>query len=247
MAKNGTIALILPNGFFVNTALQKFRAFLLKNYQIEKIIDLPDRIFTSTDAKTHILVFKNTKPTKTIIPLTSILESKIIYINYEEALHRMDYSSYCTTIVSTCNKTLTDLNVTIFRRRIKYKLTDINTNHILHTTSFSNTNKFSNRLKSSKKLLKHKGRIAEPGDIILARVGSSCIGNVGIIKEGYFVATDCIFVIRVEDNTVRRMIFNQLQSIEGQNWIRSKAKGVAAKHITLEDIHKFPIPKANNV
>lgn len=58
--KEGTLSIILPDGFFVNRYLQRFRNFLLSKYKIEKVIELPSNIFKKTDAKTHILILKNT-------------------------------------------------------------------------------------------------------------------------------------------------------------------------------------------
>lgn len=38
-------------------------------------------------------------------------------------------------------------------------------------------------------------------------------------------------------------MYKSLLSNEGQDWIKSNSKGVAARHITLEDIKKFPLFK----
>jgi restriction endonuclease S subunit len=138
---------------------------------------------------------------------------------------------------------ISDLNVEVLRGKPKYKLTDIDEKHILHTTNFSKSNNFTNQLRSSKKLSKYQDRLAIPGDIILARVGTHCLGKIGIIEKGYFVATDCIIIIRIEDKELRQNIFNSLKSPFGQQWIKANSKGVAAKHITLEDIKTFPVLK----
>ena len=237
------IALILPNGFFVNTFLKKFREFLLNNYYIEKVIDLPERIFNNTDAKTHILILHNKPVENTYITLTSVTNTKKINISHTEAIHRMDYNYYFHATQRQTNTSIADLDVMIFRGKAKYQLTDVSPQHILHTTNFSKGNEFSNRLHSAKRLFKYQDRLAVPGDIILSRVGSHSIGNVGIVNKGFFVATDCVFVIRVKDIILRKQIFTQLRSSEGNTWIKANAKGVAAQHITLEDIKKFPILK----
>lgn len=243
VSENGTIALILPNGFFVNSYLKRFREFLIKNYNIQKIVELPDNIFTKTEAKTHILIFKKEVPINSHIALSSIDSQLKLSISKEDAINRMDYSYYANSLEDINNISLSDLNVEVLRGKPKYKLTDIDKKHILHTTSFAKSNNFANQLRSSKQLLKYKDRLAIPGDIILARVGTYCIGNVGIVERGYFVATDCVFIIRTQDPNIRNKIFTSLKSISGQSWIRAHSKGVAARHITLEDIKKFPVYK----
>ena len=84
-------------------------------------------------------------------------------------------------------------------------------------------------------------KIAKKNDIIIPRVGSNILGRVGIVKSGYFIATDCIFIIRVRNKIDRENIKYTLESEFGKEWIHSISKGVGARHITLQDIVKLPI------
>jgi type I restriction-modification system DNA methylase subunit len=244
LKKDGVLALILPDGFFTNNCLKYFREFIVSNYQIDKILELPENIFEYTKAKTHIMILKNRKPTDFFINLYAYNENSIS-IDRNEAINRMDYSYY-KSIDNSCDEmnTLKNLDVELFRGRPKYKIEDIDKKYILHSTSFKLTKGiFTNRLKSVNKIQKHEDKIAKKNDIVLVRVGSSCLGNIGMVERGYFVITDCIFVIRVKDNNLRKIIYHTLKSEIGQKWIQSHAKGVAARHITLEEIAKFPINK----
>ena len=242
--KDGILALILPDGFFTNNSLKYFREFIVSNYQIDKILELPENIFEHTKAKTHIMILKNEKPIESFVNLYAYNENSIT-INEVEAINRMDYSYYKSINNSYDGMyTLENLGVELFRGRPKYKLDDIDKKHILHSTSFKLTKGiFSNQLKSINKIKKHEGKIAKKDDIVLVRVGSSCLGNIGMVETGYFVITDCIFVIRVKNNNLRNIIYHTLKSEIGRKWIQSHAKGVAARHITLEEVAKFPINK----
>ena len=82
-------------------------------------------------------------------------------------------------------------------------------------------------------LLSSKEKLAIPGDIVVSRVGSYCIGKVGIVEKGYFVPTDCIFLIRIKDEVLRNKVFYQLKSDIGQSWIRANSKGVSALRSNL--------------
>ncbi|MGW8168607.1 MAG: N-6 DNA methylase [Sulfurovaceae bacterium] len=243
VSEHGTLALILPNGFFVNRYFKQFRMFLIKNYNIEKIVELPNNIFKKTEAKTHILIFKKEPPVKLHITLSSTDGQSNLSISTEDAINRMDYGHYANLPENTNNMSIFDLNVKVLRGKPKYKLTDIDEKYIVHTTSFAKNNIFANQLRSGKQLSKYKDKLAIPGDIILARVGTYCLGNIGIVKKGYFVVTDCVFIIRAENPTLRNEIFNSLKSVSGQKWIKAHSKGVAARHITIEDMKKFPIHK----
>ena len=242
VTQNGTIALILPDGCFVNNYFKPFRDFLISTYNIKKIVELPNNIFTQTEAKTHILIFEKQAPSNKYITLSSVENySNDIQITKQQALNRMDYSYYTNLKNFQLQTCIADFDIEIIRGKPKYKLVDINQAYILHTTNLSKEQAFSNRLKSDKKFVKYQERVAKAGDIVFARVGTYCLGNVGIIEKGYFVATDCIFIIRVKNQNLRKKLLNLLQSPFGNNWIKANAKGVAAKHITLEDMKKFPL------
>lgn len=240
LSESGTLSLILPDGFFVNTYLKYFRKFLISNYKIEQIVELPNNIFVKTDAKTHILTIKKVKSENSQIKLQKANTLSDIFINPLEAIERLDYSFYEKRNNYNNSTPLSNLDITFMRGKSKYLLTDLKEEHILHTTKFSKGKSFSNLLRTKKQLLKYEDKIAIPGDIVIARVGTYCLGKVGIIKKGYFVATDCIFVLRVNNITLRNKIYSLLVSEYGQSWIKANSKGVSAKHITLEDFKKFP-------
>ena len=238
---NGTLAIILPDGFFTNTSLGYFREFLVKNYAIEKVIELPEKIFKKTDAKTHIIIIKNSSSRKSKLNLFCVSHQNKISITFSQAIKRMDYGHYYNLKSLKNHKVLSDLDVYIFRGKSKYLINKIDNKYILHTTGFLDNPFFKNRLKTDKLLLSYENHIAIPGDIVFARVGTNVIGKVGIVKQGYFIVTDCIFVLRTSNKTLRADIYNSLISDFGQQWIQAHLKGVAAKHITLNDIKKFPI------
>lgn len=237
---NGTLSLILPDGFFVNNHLSPFREFLINNYMIEKIIELPRNIFNKTDAKTHILLLRNYKPLSSGIKLMS-LSNKNITILAKDAIKRMDYSYYVHVEKYESYKKISECDIKVIRGKSKCLIKEFNERHILHTTSFRNSHIFKSKLRTKNKFLKYPHKIAEPGDIILARVGSNSLGNIGLVESGYFLITDCIFIIRVKNEKLRYRVYNALLSSEGQKWIVANSKGVAARHITLEDIKNFPI------
>ena len=238
---NGTLAIILPDGFFTNTSLSYFREFLITNYTVEKVIELPGKIFKKTDAKTHIIFLKNTKPKTSQLTLSCMGHHEKINITFSQAVKRMDYSHYYNFNSFMNGKILSDLNVNLFRGKSKCLINNIDNKYILHTTGFSDNTFFKNRLKTDKSLLSYKDHIVIPGDIVFARVGTNVVGKVGIIQKGYFVATDCIFVIRASNEILQAHIYNSLTSDYGQQWIQAHLKGVAAKHITLTDMKYFPI------
>ncbi|MDD3591848.1 MAG: N-6 DNA methylase [Sulfurovum sp.] len=241
LEKFGTLAIILPDGFFTNKKLKHFRQFLISNFLIEKVIELPKKIFKNTHAKTHILILRNEAPVSQTITLTQHIKSVPIAISSSDAIERMDYSYYSQQLDDKNTTSISELDVTFLRGKSRYLLKEVNSQHILHTTSFRHGTLLSNRLKTKKKLKEFSNHITEHGDIVIARVGTSCLGNIGMVQSGYFIATDCIIIIRTKNLKLRDIIYNALISQQGQQWIKANSKGVAARHITLEAIKKFPI------
>ncbi|MBK8628112.1 MAG: N-6 DNA methylase [Saprospiraceae bacterium] len=66
---NGKLGIIVPDTLITSHTYLNFRKQLLSNYEVEKIIELPSKIFRKTEAKTHILIVKNSKPTKKLVKL----------------------------------------------------------------------------------------------------------------------------------------------------------------------------------
>lgn len=238
---NGILSLILPDGFFVNKHLELFRKFLINNYMIQKVIELPKNIFKKTEAKTHILILKNDRPLSKRIKLIYQETNDEINILGVDAIKRMDFSYYKNLFNEKNHKKLSEFEIDFIRGKSKFQIKEFKDEHILHTTNFRTTNSFKSKLRTVNQLSKYPDKIAIPGDIILARVGSYCVGKVGLVESGFFLITDCVFVIRVKDEELREKVYNSLNSVDGQEWIKSHSKGVAARHITLEDIKKFPI------
>jgi len=243
LKKEGVLSIILPDGFFVNNTLKSFRSFLLQNYSIIKIIELPIEIFEHTKAKTHIMILKNALPLTQSIKLSNALNSNYILISTEQAIQRMDYSFYKNNNLTTLNnlKKISDYNVEIIRGIPKYKLKKIESTWVLHTTNFKKGNFFISPLKTKNYIKNYFPRIAQKDDIIIPRVGSNILGRVGVVEDGYFIATDCIFIIRVKNKIARENIKYTLESEFGKEWINSISKGVGARHITLQDIVNLPI------
>lgn len=68
LEKNGTACIVMKQGFFFDKSKQYvlLRKHLLKNFNISKIIKIPEGSFENTNCVTSIIVFHNNGPTKEI-------------------------------------------------------------------------------------------------------------------------------------------------------------------------------------
>lgn len=240
LKNNGILAIILPDGLFTNDSLSYFREFMIKNYDIKKIVELPRNIFKNTSAKTHILILKKNKNSSSRSIMLSDIDGHVIEIEKEAAVYRADFSFYYMSnrTVNKKSKKLGEI-AEVFRGISRNRLKKVSDKYVLHTTSLK-YNQISNRLQSPHKLTRYSNKLGRAGDIALARVGTSIVGKIRKIENGFFIPTDCIFIIRPKTE-FSDIVYKFLSSEEGQRLIHATTKGVAAKHITLNDLKNLPI------
>lgn len=80
------------------------------------------------------------------------------------------------------------------------------------------------------------------GDLLVSKSGT--IGKAGIVRNGAVgaIASSGFFVIRVKEGMVDpHFLLAYLQSTEVNTWLEDRARGVAAKHLSLASFSELPI------
>jgi len=186
LKQKGELGIILPDSVFTGHEFIRFREDLLSNHNIRGIIQLPDKIFKKTEARTHILLMEKHGSSQNKISLyQSDFSGNIgeaMPIPADDLLNRMDYSYYAWrqhNKYSTDMITLDDLKVEIKRGRKTKKYLQENRIPFFHTTSFPPGSETKVEFKSNSAF---NDVFAEPGDILIARVGKRCIGKVTMVS-----------------------------------------------------------------
>ena len=236
--------IILPDSAFTGHEFAGLREDLLTNHNIRGIIQLPDKIFKKTEARTHILLMEKCGPIQKRIPIyQSDFSGNIgeaVNISADDLLYRMDHSYYAWKKLNKYSNDiiiLGDLNVEIKRGHNTKKYLQNKNVPFFHTTSFPSNIKTRIDLKNSPVF---DGIFAEPGDILIARVGKRCIGKVTMVNSGKQVVSDCVYRVRAPEKH-RNRIFRELISVRGQQWLRVIAHGVCAQVISKRDLLHFPL------
>ena len=244
LKKSGELGIIMPDSVFTGHEFVGLREDLLTNHNIRGIIQLPDKIFKKTEARTHIMLMEKCGSVQEKIPLFhSDFSGNIgtaIKISADELLYRMDYSYYAwkkQNKYSDVTMTLEGLNVEIKRGHKTKKYLQEKNIPFFHTTSFPANIKTKVNLKNSPVF---DDIFAEPGDILIARVGKRCIGKVTMVNSGKQVISDCVYRVRSPEKYSNR-IFRELISVKGQQWLRVIAHGVCAQVISKKDLLGFPL------
>ena len=244
LKSNGELGIIVSDSLVTGKDYILFRDILLNKFDLRSIIQLPDKIFSKTEARTHILFLSKSKSTSNICSLyTSDLNGNLsnkIEVQKSNLIERMDYQFHLykrSKLVST--KTLKDFNAVIKRGKfsnIYLKNTDIPS---FHSDKFTNQDSFV-RFKNRVSKIEFSEFTAKAGDILLCRVGKRCVGRLAFIKSGSVVISDCVYKISV-DKKYQEAVWNSFTSQLGKAWLRAYAHGVCSQVISKSDLLNFPI------
>jgi len=243
LKKGGELGIILPESIFSGHEFTCLREDIVNNNKINGVIQLPDKVFSKTEARTHILLLEKGGKTKRFIALYQANNlgklAAPLYISKEQAVQRMDYSYYRwqnqqkRTGVCSC---LGDLGVEIKRGRSSKKLLQDAGVKFFHTSSFPVSNPIVKLENTS-----IPGEVmAEPGDILISRVGKRCMGRVAVVESGTQVISDCVYRLRVQVK-YREIIWKALVSPGGKQWLQAHAHGVCARCLSKANLLTFPI------
>ncbi|ELI5737918.1 N-6 DNA methylase [Vibrio fluvialis] len=231
----GTLVYILPDGFSNNIFYKELRKFLYENYRVNRIVEIPEKSFVATEAKTHLISISKGM-TSDIIEVSRLDGTKTINISKEQFIARCDYS-FLDKPLPMNYRMLKDFNVRIFRgNRSKCYLSKAGVAYV-HTSNMADIS-----ISKNENIKDFDGVVVtKKGDIAIARVGTRVVGNYSLIERDNFVVSDCIIIIRSLDKITRDRILRSLNMDVTKAWINSIKKGVGAKHITIKDLMELPI------
>lgn len=244
LRKHGELGIILPDNVLTGHDFSPLRSAILQNHKVKAIIELPERIFSKTEAKTHIALIEKGGKTEAKIPLfIAGKDGKCfdqIEISSSSLENRMDFTYHKTVShIGKANKKLKDFSFELKRgnnTNAELKKMDID---YLHSTSFKNGDKI--KCKSSQKLpTKPNSVFADEGDIIITRVGRGCVGKSAFVERGRIVISDCLYVIKA-DKKIITSLWNFINSAFGKEWLKASSHGVCSKVLSKGDILNIPI------
>lgn len=237
--EGGYVAIILPDGPLSRKDYFPFRKSLLANYCVERIVQMPEKAFPSTEATTHILVVKKGEMSRDMIPVSLMKADGSIgeacLVDKIQLENRMDYS-FCIWHKSFKMKMCHE-NIQIDIKRGSYSHCNLKKMKFpyLHSTGFSdsqvlNCEDFEYNLSSKV--------IARKGDIIMCRVGKRCVGKVAMISKGAVLLSDCLYKISVPQD-YSSFLFEALSSQNTKIWVSAVAHGVCSRVISKSDLEDY--------
>ncbi|MCG8579651.1 MAG: SAM-dependent methyltransferase [Bacteroidales bacterium] len=242
LSRNGTLAIIVPSGIINNDRWKGLRSSLLRSNRVLKAIELPPRIFDKTEARTFMLVLRKGGVTDKVSLYNAGPDGEIgesISISKSQAEHRMDWRYYNEIDSASPHDisldsvfTLEDLGAEIFRGQISSVEARCKSVNVFHTTDMTGIGQIKDFKTKSRSSVY---RTAKSGDILVARVGTRCIGRTCFLKKGELIVSDCIYVIRLEPR-FRQLVWKKFATEEFSGELRKLARGVCAQYVTKKQL-----------
>lgn len=237
LRENGVLAIILPNGALSGERYKKFREGLFSYYTVEQIVELPEKAFDYTEAKTGIFVIRKNRPENSLIQLKRYINGQLgkpVFKASSLLYNRIDFrESY-----SLSNHTDIDGKPKIEIRRGKFThkyLKELKSQYF-HTTHFKTSNgcfrgKYDDNIS-----------VASKNSFLMARVGKRCVGKILLVKEGAIRYSDCVYNILVPKEYIRCFV-SYFESSEYKDWVKDVAHGICSFVMTKGDVEEMLLRK----
>jgi type I restriction enzyme M protein len=240
------IGLIIPDGLVTGRRFRPFRRAILQNHAVQSVVQLPRGSFRGADAQAYILVLAKGVPSIDDVILHRMgpdgALSEPVRISRDRAEERLDYGHHAVfQDPAAPSRTLAELGAEIRRGSLETTEARASNLPVFHTTDFpkvrspggvdlpeGDADRFGNLT------------VAEPGDILVARVDRNLHRKVTFVRSGRAALTSCVHRIRVAPE-LREGVFASLTSPQGCDRLASTARGVGPRMLGKEDLLRMPL------
>ncbi|MHC3923582.1 N-6 DNA methylase [Alcaligenes nematophilus] len=256
LRRNGKLGLILPDGLVTAERFRGVRHALLRQHMIEQVVQLPRRVFKDTEAQTYLVVLSKMAGETQQVMLRQMKNdgnvSDAIEVPQELAAKRLDYSYHSRPSSQRCSGTYKPMSVgevvtEVVRGTIcSSDIADFPF-QVFHLGDFPKPagdqtarivpKRFALN-KRAAKIVANNTRLAQPGDILLARVGRGLENKIALVVHGPCVISDCIFALGTSDE-YRERLYRFFDSEVGRNALAASSRGVAARFISKSDLSEI--------
>lgn len=237
---HGLLGIIVPYSIMTGRNYSLLRQSLIENYYIERVIELPEKSFSYTEAKTGILIIRKEKSSGRKTKLNAIIENRLsesIMMPSSQLVLRMDYSYHKWE--KKQNKKVINNNgeISITRGRLSHDELKKKGLPYFHTTCFSKSGinwHYPYDVKE-KSIMNHCS-------FLISRVGKRCLGKVQFIKEGKIQISDCIYGVVVPKEYIEHFKVFFL-SQEYLDFIKTVSRGVCSLYLCKGDLETMLLRK----
>ncbi|CAB5515136.1 hypothetical protein LMG26857_04200 [Achromobacter anxifer] len=252
LRRNGKLGLILPDGLIAAECYRGVRQALLRQHIVEQVVQLPRRVFRGTEAQTYLVMLSKLAGETDYVKLRQMANdgslSEPIEVPQDLATKRLDYSFHAHTsirddqLISVGTVVKEIVRGTICSSEIANFAAPV-----FHLGDFSApTGELAVRIvpkhfalsERAAKIAQRVARLAQPGDILLARIGRGLENRLALVVHGPCVISDCIFALRTSDK-YRERLYRFFESKAGQHARATSAHGVAARFLSKANLSEI--------
>ncbi len=242
LSENGILIIIVPSTVINGDWALNIRKYIAENYYLNKIVHLPSDVF-GKDISTSLLVIENRKSKSRFVPIHKAEAKK-------NGKYKLTFVTRTTQIQAKTGRweyiddiAQQDISFQIKRGQIGNNLleqsgllpvihsTDI---ELIKKPNWKPTRHLKNTPESTTTI-----PYAENGDIIIIRVGRNSGLAARLNTHNRMMLSDCVYVLKSNDQEVLESIWGILNSIEYQEDLDSIRKGVTTKYITIESLKNY--------
>jgi len=230
------ITFIIPLTFLTGSNYSYLRKTLVDRHFLHKAIILPPSAFTNTEVQSVVIFMRKNRGSTNNISIIDASSSGTTKIyNSDHIIAGVSIHSQ-----STINNTIREVKDSIGRGKSTAKsLRDRDVPHF-HSSDIVLNHKKIIKIKNTPACKTINENYATSGDILIARVGSRCIGKAIYLQKGKIAISDCVITLKVPKD-LQLQVFNRIISNKGQDWLKSIASGSCAKIITYSGLESMPL------
>ena len=237
---HGVLGIIVPYSIMTGRNYETVRQSLLNNYYIERAVELPEKSFSYTEAKTGLLIIRKEssrgRKTKLNVVKEGLKLSDSLYVSQSQLAIRLD-NSYHLWRKSQKGKVCKCIDVSIVRGRNTHDDLKKRGAPFFHSTSFNKKD-----LDWHYKYDDSEKGIIKEGSFLIVRVGKRCVGRVKYLEEGHIQISDCIYGITVPKAFIEEFKLFFL-SKEYTDFIKTVARGVCSLYLCKGDLETMILKK----
>lgn len=249
LKQGGEAAFVVASSLAEDSRLRAFRSNLIKTASAVECYELPERMFGwKAQVQSYLLIARFGKTACRSVTVGRLAAGSLEVESSAEvppaaAINRLDFAFHEFTEMnralreSSRTSLLSELGANIVRgSRTKAQFDDLQISSF-HTSDLPRAH---SKVRFDDAAVQGFN-FAQPGDILIARVGTRCLDRHAIVASGRRHYTEAVYRIQVP-RPHRQRVAQWMASDAGAKWRQAAATGSCAKHLTVSTLLKMPIP-----
>lgn len=262
LRRKGKLGLILPDGLVTAEKFKGVRTVLLREHSVEQVVQLPRGVFAGTEAQTYLVVLTKQGGETQSVALTEMgpdgVLSLPVRVPADLARRRLDFGFHSVAHLALPQKnrarrlhmSVRDVTTSILRGTVSSNQIEGLRWPVFHLSDFSAVRR-DTRIPAVPGMFQLTARdaaivsgtlrLAQPGHILVARIGRNLQDKVCMVRDGPCIISDCIFALDVGEPH-REVVLAYLLSEQGRRALAASAHGVGARYLSRADLLDLPLP-----